>query len=353
MPDQLPALTRTVDDAFTHTWYEIRAQAIDNILDANVVWAALRDRGCFVTQRGGTFIERTLRYGKKTATAVAKGDTLPMGEDDLETAGFWDWRYISSHIQRSIQDDQKNSGKFRIKRMVTSKINAAKEALEEHYETRLLTNTRTETGVPAVQTETGKEIQGLLDIVPNATVTSGTYGKIAWHQTGPVNGWWTPSLTSSTTIPSAKLLALVLPIEVNLLSNMKVLYNTVGKNKYPPNLIISSQALFEYFEEFALDMSQIILNTGSRLAKLGFEVLKFKGADMVWTDNMYGAVASAKEAMLFLNTNFVEVVYDPGLWFEMSEWKPIADQHERIAHITCALNVITSQRRRHGLLYEA
>ena len=34
----LPSLTRTIDDAFLTTWFEIREEAIDNILDATVIW---------------------------------------------------------------------------------------------------------------------------------------------------------------------------------------------------------------------------------------------------------------------------------------------------------------------------
>ena len=45
MPTTLPTLTETFDNAFTHTWYEIRPEAIDNILEATVFTMALKEYG--------------------------------------------------------------------------------------------------------------------------------------------------------------------------------------------------------------------------------------------------------------------------------------------------------------------
>ena len=98
----------------------------------------------------------------------------------------------------------------------------------------------------------------------------------------------------------------------------------------------------EIYEDFALDRTQIV--KGGRLADLGYEELKFKGKSLVWSDNVTAGT------MLFLNTEFIEVVYDPEVWFEMTAWKPIPLQTERIAHIICTMNLICTQLRRQGWL---
>jgi len=320
----IPSLTRTIDDYFVSTWYEIRPEAVDNILDALVVWVALREKGCFKTQVGGQYITRTVRYGEASTKAVTKGDTFEQGEPSLETMAMWTWRYLSSHVQRSIFDDQKNNGKFKIKSYVGTRLQAAREALEQQYEADVLR--------AVVTAETGKNIQGLNDIVPAyGSRATGTYGKISRS-----NAWWVPKYKATTA-----------PIAVNLVSDMKNLFNTIANGKEGPNLIISDQGLFEIYEDFALDMSQIVKNSGSQMADLGFDVLKFKGQDMIWTSNM------TSNNMLFLNTNYIDVVYDPQLWFDMTEWKPIALQGERIAHILSAMNIVSDQLRRHGRLYTA
>ncbi len=80
------------------------------------------------------------------------------------------------------------------------------------------------------------------------------------------------------------------------------------------------------------------------MADLGFEVLRFNGKPMIWTPSM------TANHMLMLTTDFMEFVYDPNMWFSMTEWKPIPLQTTRIAHILSAGNLISDQLRRHGRL---
>jgi hypothetical protein len=327
MATTLPTLTRILDDQFTHTWNEIRPEAIDNILDATPVWAALKAAGCFKVQIGGDYISRTLKYGEIDAVAVQKGDTLPMGEPALETMAMWTWRYLATHVQRAqigANSDQSNAGPSKIKDYVQTKLMAAREGMVQKFETRLL--------APEVTAETGKEIQGLNDLVPEyANRATGTYGRVARS-----NDWWVP-----------KYKAVTVPSEVHLLADMRNLYNTIGDNMEMPNFLLTTQDMFELYEEFAEDKTQVVKDVAGRLVDLGFEVLRYKGKPLVWSPNMTAG------SMLMLNTNYIEVIYDPNLWFEMSDWKPVAMQSERITHILCAINVISTQLRRHGRLYTA
>ncbi|MEK0325526.1 MAG: hypothetical protein QQN63_07460, partial [Nitrosopumilus sp.] len=137
MATTLPTYTRTLDDAFTTTWYEIRAEAIDNILSATPIWNILMAAGSFVEQVGGEIITRTIRYGTITPQKVKKGSVMITGEPKLETLAIWQWKYIASNIQRSVFTDQKNAGPNKIKDYVGSRITAARDGLEQKYETDL------------------------------------------------------------------------------------------------------------------------------------------------------------------------------------------------------------------------
>lgn len=342
MATTLPTLTRTIDNAFVTTWYEINQEAADNILNATVLWAALNGAGCMKTQVGSEFITRTVRYGTATATEIAAGDSLPQGDPELETMAIWTWRTIAASVQRSLFDDQKNNGPSKIKDLVGLKLSASRDALEAKFETSLTNAT--------VTGETGKLVQGLLDIVPlEADRSTGTYGRIARPATytssaaGTVavgsgaNAWWGPKYLKGN----------LASIEDDLLTDMKKLYNSVHNNQVPPNLIVTDQNTFELYEEFALDISQIIKDESTRLADLGFEVLRFKGKPLVWTPNW------TANHMGFFNTDFIEFVYDPTYWFDMTEWKPIPLESSRIAHIVCFGNMLSDQLRRHGRLYYA
>ncbi len=323
MADTLPTFTQKIDNAFVETWYEIRAEAADNILKTNVVWAALKAAGCFKEQRGGKWIERTVKYGVGPATKdVDKGDTLGMGEVETETAAFWPFRKISVHIQRDAFTDRENAGKFKIKDYLQKRLKESRDSLNEQLELDIL-------GTPHTD-ESGKKIQNLNDLLPSyANRATGTYGKIARSNT-----WWQSKYKQFTNI------------EVTLVDDMRNLYNTISAHKDPPNLLLTTQTIHELYEQFGTEMSQIVKDsTGSQLVDLGFDVLRYKGKPFVWTPN-----ATAGTIMM-LNTNFIDVVYDPAMWFAMTEWKPIPNQTERLAHILTAMNIITDQPRRHGLLY--
>lgn len=330
----LPTLTDTLDTQFTHTWYDIRPVATDNVLLATPIWALLKAKGCFEKQVGGRFIERSVRYQLPSVVAVQKGDILGEGEVELETAALWEWRYLSTAVQRSIFDDQKNAGPFQIKSYVNSRITAAKDASVQTFETKLFN--------AHVPTETGKEIQALNDLVPPvATRNTGTYGRIPRPTTftndvpTAGNTFWTPKYKQYTG-----------PVEQVLVSDMNNLYNTIHAQQTPPDILITDQATYELYHEYGLDATQIVKNEqNQRLLDLGFDVLQFRGKALIWTPNI------ATNNVLMLTSQFIDVVYDPNMFLSMTEWKPIAKQGERLAHILSALNIVSDQLRRHGRLY--
>jgi len=339
MATTLPSQTRQIDNAFVTTWYEIREEAIDNILDATPIWAALNGAGCLKPQAGSDLITRTIAYGEEEATEIERGDLLPSGGDtELETMAIWRWRTIAGKVQRSMWDDQKNRGPTKIKDLVGMKLQATRDALEQKMEAQLFNTHQS--------SENTKKFQGLNDVLPPiATRSTGTYGGIqrpsaysaganGVYAPSAGNVWWGPKYLPGT----------LATIEDDLLTDMKKLYNSVGNNQAFPNLIVTTQTIFELYEEFALDAVQIIKDETTRLADLGFEVLRFKGKPLIWSENV------AAGQMKMLNTDFIDIVYDPDYWFDMTEWKPVALQPDRIAHIINFLNMITSQPRRHGQL---
>ena len=322
----LPTFTKSVDDYFVNTWYTVRTQAIDNILNATVVWAALKERGCLKPQIGEQDITRTIWYGTVDPTAISRGDLLPFGEPQLVTRASWSWRWLASYAQRSMFDDQPNRGKGRIRDYVADRVKAMRDGMVQRFETDLF-----RAGITA---ETGKYLQSLYDLLPTyATRATGTYGTIARS-----NSWWQSHYKQWET-----------PYEVNLVSNMNNLYNTIansGPGQEPPNLIVTDQTTFEIYHDFALDSQQVVRDTGSKLADLGFDVLKFRGKQLVYTGNMGTAYD-----MMMLNTDYIEFVYDPGYWFEVTDWKQGPLETNKVQHLICTGNLIGTQPRRHGLGY--
>jgi hypothetical protein len=322
MPTTLPQLQKQIDTAFTQTWFDIRADAEDNILLGIPIWRILKDRGCFKTQVGGQNIERTLHYALPTTQDIVKGSVIQAPEVETRTAAFWNWKYEAVGITRSFIDDQKNQGAYRIQSYVQNRVTEARDSMTQHFEVAAYVAETTD--------ESGIAMQGLNDMVPSqANSTTGTYGGVARSNT-----WWVP-----------KYKQLNLPYEVNLASDMRNLYNGIWANLEPPNLIVSDQNLYEVYEEEILDTSQVIKSKGTMDGDLGYLNMYFKGAEWIWTPN------HAANGLTMFNTNYIEVVYDPTAWFVMTAWKEHPNQLERVAQIVCVCNMVSDQLRRHGRAY--
>jgi hypothetical protein len=244
----------------------------------------------------------------------------------------WDWKATSAHVQRSLFDDVKNTGKFQIKRLVDTKIQAARDTLDADIEDAFLA---------AVDTGGGTDLRddlnpdNIVNMLPGGSYYNQAPGTYIYGNvdTGTGNPWWQGKYKTAND-----------PATIHLLDDMRNLYNTIGANKEYPNLILCEQLLFEIYEGFALDVTQIVKQESGGLADLGYEVLKFKGKDMVWTSDV------TDYTMFMLNTDYIDVVYNPALWFDMTEWKVIPFQTERIAHIIASYNIVSDQLRRHGWL---
>lgn len=348
----LPTLTRTLDDDFVNTWYEIRAMVIDNILEATIFWAALKNFGCLVPQNGGEYITRTVGYGQKSTQRFSKGAVLSQEVQKLDTMARWDWRYFLVDVNRTLIDDAKNSGPFKIKDYLTRRLEAARDALVQDLESYITQWGGYYSG--------DAQPNGLYDICANYTAeTAVGDGSASDSQaSGTSNGnidrstntWWRNwvAYNDATAADSTKIAGPTNePYAVNLVSDLRHMYNKVNAQQEPPNLILLDQDIYEAYEDEVADKLQIVRNAFTRQAgDLGFEAITYKGATMSYSSKL----ASTKHVFL-LNLNHVEMPYHPEVWFDATNWKETANQLESVMFIVCMTpGLITAQPRRHGVM---
>lgn len=354
----LPTLNRTIEDDFMNTWYEIRSEIIDNVLEATVFWAALKNFGCLTPQVGGEYVTRSVGYGTKSTQRIQKGSVLTQSVEDLDTMAVWDWRYFVVDINRSTIDDAKNAGKFRIKSYLARRLEAARNAIVQDLEGYISHWSDFYSGVASPN--------GLYDICPNTTAETngsapwadGTGGNSDSQQSGTSNGkisradgneWFTnwAAYDGATEDLVDKEAATNASYAVNLVPDMRHFYNLITANMESPNFILCDQDIYEAYEDEASDRQQIVRNTFTREAvDLGFEAITYKGATMSYSGKLAGTLH-----LFMLNMNHIEFVYDPNLWFDMTDWKDTANQLERVAYIICMTpGLITDQPRRHGVM---
>lgn len=354
----LPQWTKTLDDDFVNTWYEIRADVIDNVKNATVFTAALEDAGCFKTQVGSDIVTRTVGYGEKATQRFDRGTVLTQEVVPTDTMAEWNWRFFTVDANRSLVEDAKNAGKFQIKSYVARRLEVARNALVKDLE-KYLTQWGGAYNAP-------QQMQGLYDINPMATAESAAGAPFAdtenasdAYDSGTSNGkisrantWWRNwTMENGATASSATQDALfnagptTPSYAINLVPNMRHLFNKVRANQEAPTFILTDQDIYEAYEDEAQDKQTIVQSSFTKKAiDLGFDAFTYKGATM-----SYSSLLSGTLHVHLLNLNHVEMVYNPNLWFDMGEWKSTPNQFERVAYIVCmATGLITDQPRRHG-----
>ena len=350
----LSSLTRSLDDDFVNTWYEIRDVAVDNILEATVLSLALKTYGCMKPQVGGEFgWTDTIGYGKKETQRFQEGSTVDQSVPALDTFAHLDWRYFCVDVNRSLIDDGKNMGKYQIKSYLSRRLEAARSAIVQDLETYLM---QWGSYYAAPQ-----QMNGLFDICApqTAKTTSGDGSSTDTYATGTSNGgidrtnaWWRnwvayddASQTDASKIagPTNE------PYALNLVPDMTHMYNCIEADTEPPNFILTSQNIYEAYEDECRDKQQIVASQFNQLAAdLGFQTLTFKGATLAKTSKF------SADYIMMLNMNHIDMNYHPNIWFDMTDWRDTVNQFERVAYIVCMTpGLATSQPRRHGAMLYA
>ncbi len=314
-------LTETLDNLYTTTWQLMKDKVRDQIFTATPFWFWMKEKGKLKAQEGHRYITEPLEYAKNdTITWLSKGGTVTLNDYEFLTTAKFDWKYVAASIVRFGVDDQQNRGKAQIINLMNSKFNNTRNSLIDELETRLF----------GYNNATGTYPYGLRDLVlddPTADVTIGGVN-------GNTYTWWRNKSKNATGKS----------FDTYGVSYMRTMLNDCMNNRMmdAPDIIICDQTTYEYYEDELLTYKRIV---NQKLGDAGFENQTFKGIPMVWSPQ-------CSQRMYFLNTNFLNLVYDPAMNFDLTEWKPIPDQvNDRAAQIVLAANLTVSRRLCQGVIY--
>ena len=314
-------LVEALDNLYTTTWQNMKSQVADQIFDATPFYFWLKSKGKMKTVSGGRFITEPLQYAKNdNVTWIGRGGTVSLNDQEFLTVAYYEWRYLVASIVRFGVDDQKNRGKNQIINLMMAKLQNARDSLISELESRLF----------AGEGSSQNAMDGLLHLVQDDPTTSSTVGGIDQS----TNSWWRNQSINMTGVSFAS----------SGVENMrKMLNNTMNNLKMDaPDIIVCGQQPYEFYEDNLLSYYRI---TNNKLGDAGFQNQVFKGIPMVWSP-------SCGNRMYFLNTRFISLVYDPALFFDMTEWKAIPDQvNDRAAQIVSAMQLTVSRRRCQGVIY--
>jgi hypothetical protein len=296
-------------DSILTTTIESRSRTIqDNVTNNNALYLKLSQRGNIRPFTGGRVIIEPLSYAENTNAGWYSGaDIFTTGLTEELTAPEFPFKQLVAPIVITGSDEIKNSGPAGLIDLLESKVKVAESTLEN----------KLDLGMYADGTGSdGKELTGLAAAVP-VTVTN-TYGNI--NRALAASAYWKSRVTDTNAAPAA----------ATILAKVNTEYYALTRNNDHPDLILMDDVTFGVFEGVLQGQQRW---TQSKLADLGFDALKYKGADVVLTTGLGGNGPAA--TTFFLNTKYLHL--RP---FSGRNMVPLGDQHRPFNQDVTAKSIV-------------
>ena len=299
------------DALLTTTLANYRDQLTDNIFTARPLTYMLSEKGRIRMLNGGTKIVEPLVYATNGTIGSYSGyDTISLTPQTGISAAEYEWKQYAASISISGIEEAKNNGEQEIINLLEAKIMQAEESVREGFNTMFFADG---TG------NSSKDWNGLGNIVE----ATGTLGNI-----DPSSNTWWASYEENT---SAAL----------TLAYMSTAYNTVSVGNDHPDVVLTTQTLFEKYEAL---LQPNLRYTDTKTADAGFQNLLFKAAPV-----MYDTGCTSLN-MYFLNTKYLTLVGHSSKWFEQTSFVRPEDLDARYALIMCYGNLTCRNRKKQGKL---
>ncbi len=298
------------DALLSTTLQNYQKRLTDNVFTDRVLTWYLNDKSR-VRLRGGTKIIEPLIYDDNSTFASYSGyDPIALTPQEGISAAEFDWRQLAVSIAISGIEEAKNNGEQEVLDLLDAKVFQAEETMKEGLNTMLFSDG---TG------NSGKDFLGLAGIVG----TTNTVGNI----NGSTDTWWRSYVESTAGALTE--------------AYMRTAYNTVSRGNDQPDMIITTQTLFEKYESL---LTPQVRYSDVKMANLGFQNLMFKGAPVVFDRACQSGV------MYFLNSKYIGLVGHSNKWFEQTSFVRPENLDARYALIISYGNMTVRNRARLGKL---
>lgn len=299
------------DALLSTTLANYRSQLTDNVFTARPLTYFLMDKGRIRMLNGGTKIVEPLIYGKNNTVGSYSGyDSLSLTPQEGISAAEYEWKQYAASISISGIEEAKNNGEQEIINLLEAKIMQAEESMREGFNQMFFANG---TG------NSGKDWNGLGNLVE----ASGTVGGIDRS----AHSFWRSYEENSAAALT--------------LAQMSTAYNSVSVGNDHPDMVLTSQTLFEKYE--ALLQPQLRY-TDTKTADAGFQNLLFKAAPVVYDVHCTAGV------VYFLNSKYLTLVGHSGKWFAQTGFVSPEDVDARYALIMCYGNLTCRNAAKQGKL---
>ena len=301
------------DALLSTTLANYRSQLTDNVFTARPLTYFLMDKGRIRMLNGGTKIIEPLIYGKNSTVGSYSGyDSLSLTPQEGISAAEFEWKQYAASISISGIEEAKNNGEQEIINLLEAKIMQAEESMRESFNQMFFADG---TG------NSGKDWNGLGNLVE----ASGTVGGINRATSG--NEFWRSYEENTATALT--------------LAQMATAYNTVSVGNDHPDMILTTQTLFEKYEALLVPSLRF---TDTKTADAGFQNLLYKAAPVAYDVHCTAGV------VYFLNSKYLTLVGHSGKWFAQTQFVSPEDVDARYALILCYGNLTCRNAKKQGKL---
>ena len=318
--------TETWDAAWTLTMRAKKKRLTDNIADAYPTLDRFKKAGVLETETGGKEIQEDLMYGLGTSEWFDGYDVLSTNATDGITAAFYSFKYNAVPIVISMtEENESRKGESAVKLLAAK----TQQAMTKSFDT---------INAALHGAQSGKSMLGLQDVVAEGTST--TLGGISVAS----NSWWDNQRRAGGDFDSQSNNIYLGPQEMGLL------WNSCSEANDKTNLIISSMTYYGQYESLFEGTGYTrFTSSGNRSGPnfgLGAEGdITFRGAPVI------GDRDCVSDSMYLLNTKYLKLKIQSGLNFAKTPFKEPSNQMAKVAFIVTGVELVTNNRRRHGLMY--
>ena len=316
--------SRTWESWLSTTTDNYRGILSDNVFDVfpflswlnGKLGIALRGSTIKRMEEDGNRITEQLLLGKNTAAgSYAGAEQLDTTLQDGISQASYNWKQYSVPVGIEGLQQRTNRSEARIINLLEAKLKQAEESLRDVMNADAFSDG---TG------NSGKVMTGLQALV-SATSTVGGVNPTS-------NPRWASTVTTGGSFTSQGL------------SDMRTTYNTVSFGNDRPDFIISTQAIFEFYEDNLQPQERY---TNTKVANSGFDNLTFKSIPMVFdrdcpSGNMY-----------MLNSSAMSLVVHPDADFMNSGFQSLLStlgQDVTSSMIIWQGNITVNNRRKHAVI---
>lgn len=343
------------DDQFnslvTTTLDKTRSSLTDQILRKQKILAWLNSKSR-VTVDGGLTIRRPLIYDyNSTIGSYSMYDLIDTTPQDGLGFAQYEWFSFAGSITIAGEEVDKNSGSAAIINLLSTKVLQLNYSFER-WLNKVLWGTQT-------------NVNGALDMISLPEIIS--VNDPGGATNGPVRGasyslGGIPSATTNSENVAYWIAQETASLDLSVLDGTKTLANILNNLSVvgsKPDLVVTTQAVSEQYEFLTLDNT--LRYTSTKMADLGFDSIAFKGAELVWEDELalnaavnnqgiQGSDYTSQNPLFFINSDHLEFVQHSNTWMRRTEFQRPFNQDAKTALVLSRGQLITDCRRAHGVV---